>query len=88
MKNRIITTIILIVILLCILFCWKQCRKSEIMDNFTLQGKTEIPAGFIRLKVWDNDAEDGDTINVYFDGKLMEENLPFSTCHLLSNSEK
>lgn len=75
MKKKILSVIILIIILLCALFYWKQCPKTENMENFALQGETEISSGFIRMKVWDNEAEDGDTISVYFDGKLLEKNL-------------
>lgn len=68
-----------LLLILCFLL-YKSClseklgSKKEFPDN-TLQGHSEISAGFLRLKIWDNDAEDGDTIKVYLDGKLIKDNL-------------
>lgn len=39
------------------------------------QGETEILAGNIVMKVWDSEAEDGDVIKVFFNGKLMADEL-------------
>lgn len=45
------------------------------LSTFTQQGQTEIQSGNIVMKVWDNDAEDGDSIQVYFEGKLIADSL-------------
>ena len=50
-------------------------RRTRVALNATIQGETTLPAGDIIMKVWDNEAEDGDTVTVYFDGKLIKENL-------------
>ena len=49
--------------------------KEEKQENFTQQGETEINAGNIIMKVWDHEAEDGDTIQVYFTGKMIADTL-------------
>lgn len=41
----------------------------------TLQGETELSAGSIVMKVWDREAEDGDVVQVYFNGKLLAKSL-------------
>jgi len=74
MKKKNLLIIMIIAVLVCILLLLKRCQKTEEKISFDLQGETTISAGFIRMKVWDNETEDGDTVNVYFDGKLMKEN--------------
>lgn len=74
MKRK-IAVITIILLLLGLLFYLKGCRKTDQLPEFTLQGETKISSGNIKIKVWDNNTEDDDTINVYFDGKLLKENV-------------
>lgn len=50
-------------------------KKTVKPEDFTQQGQTEINAGNITMKVWDNNTEDGDTIKVYFNGKIIADTL-------------
>jgi len=45
------------------------------LPYFVEQGETDILAGNIVMKVWDSEAEDGDVIQVYFNGKLLADEL-------------
>ena len=51
--------------------------KNKIVNglNFTQQGQTELSAGNIVMKVWDHDAEDGDSVQVFFEGKMIADSL-------------
>jgi len=49
--------------------------KKEKKITFTQQGQTELNAGTIVMKVWDHDAEDGDSIQVFFEGKMIADSL-------------
>ena len=80
-KNKIISIIILI-ILLAILFYFFKCSKKEesIIDAkpkiaYTEQGSTTLEEGPISLKIWDNNAEDGDTVKVYVDDQLLRDTI-------------
>jgi hypothetical protein len=90
-KNRNILLILLfIAILICVIYFF-FLKKNEKPIPFKLQGQTEIGAGKLILKVWDDNAEDGDTVAVYFNGKLIKDtlailNVPDS--FLLGNIEK
>ena len=76
MKNR--KTIFIIVMLLLALLAsiWIKKEKELPLPTFTLQGDTNIGAGDIELKIWDNNVEDGDTVAVYFKGKKVLDTLP------------
>lgn len=51
-------------------------KKNELKPEvFTEQGQTEMLAGDIILSVWDQNAEDGDTIQVFFKGKMIADSL-------------
>ncbi len=76
MKNK--KRILLLLLLLLIAaaayyFTTKEKKVSQ--EAFTQQGQTEILAGDIILKVWDQNAEDGDTIQVFFKGKMIADSL-------------
>jgi hypothetical protein len=43
--------------------------------TYLLQGETELRPGNIVMKVWDSEAEDGDVIQVFFQDKLVADNL-------------
>ncbi|MEP6700031.1 MAG: hypothetical protein ABJA85_01895 [Bacteroidota bacterium] len=49
----------------------KQLKKVD----FTQQGQTEIKTGDIVMRVWDHDAEDGDSVQVFFEGKMIADSL-------------
>ncbi len=72
----------LLLLLLLLLFAgggttWVVLKREAApkLPAFTLQGETELQAGNIVMKVWDSEAEDGDVISVYFEGKLVAEKL-------------
>ncbi len=50
-------------------------KKEQKLEVFTEQGQTEILAGDIILSVWDQSAEDGDTIQIFFKGKMIADSL-------------
>lgn len=72
-------TIIIILLLLLLgtagyfLLCKKE--KPVILPAASLQGSTAIDYGEISMNIWDNEAEDGDTVKVFLDGKLMKDSV-------------
>ena len=50
-------------------------RKKEKKITFTQQGQTEINAGSYVMEVWDQSAEDGDSIQVFFNGKMIADSV-------------
>ena len=75
-KNRKYLLIILLIILVSILgyFFFPKTKNISQLD-FKQQGQTELSAGSIVMKVWDHDAEDGDSIQVFFEGKMIADSL-------------
>ncbi len=73
MKKRI--TILILLLLIAAAGFWLLKKPKTTTIKFTLQGQTEINPGPVIMKVWDHDAEDGDTIRVFFDGKLIADTL-------------
>lgn len=71
------TFLLLLILLLIALGVWYfyPGNKKMPLSTFTQQGQTEIQSGNIVMNVWDNDAEDGDSIQVYFQGKLIADSL-------------
>ncbi len=53
--------------------CYKKNKTTQV--NYTPQGTTIIKQGDIQLKIWDNNTEDGDSVKVYLDGKLIKDTL-------------
>lgn len=77
-KNKPAIIIAIILFVLILLFCgwYFYLRKTTSPDiTFTSQGKTEISAGNITVRVWDDNAEDGDTIQIYFQNALLADTL-------------
>jgi len=74
-SNKYLLIILLIIILSAVGYYFFTKNKKADFKNFTLQGQTELNAGKIGMKVWDYSAEDGDSIQVYFDGKLIADSL-------------
>ncbi len=75
-KKR-ITFAILLLLLITVVVYFFCCNKKEkqVLQTFTLQGTTTINQGDIKLKIWDNSAEDGDSVKVYLDNKLLRDTL-------------
>lgn len=73
-KKRILLLLLLLLIAAGVWYFYPQ-KKTVNQEDFTEQGQTEISAGNITMKVWDNEAEDGDTIQVFFKGKMMADTL-------------
>jgi len=52
------------------------CGSNKVSQkNFVQQGSTTIKTNSPTIKIWDYSAVDGDTIDFYFDGKLIYKNL-------------
>lgn len=73
-KRKILLLLLLLLISAGVWYFYFQNKKVK-MEEFTQQGETEISAGNIVMKVWDSEAEDGDTIQVYFNGKMIADTL-------------
>ncbi len=66
--------LLLALIAIAVYYFSKKNKKINSLD-FTQQGQTELSAGTIVMKVWDHDAEDGDSIQVFFEGKMIADSL-------------
>lgn len=73
-KRKFLLLLLLLLIGVGVWYFYPQ-TKAVNQDEFTQQGETEILAGDIILKVWDQNAEDGDTIQVFFKGKMIADSL-------------
>lgn len=73
-KKRILLLLLLLLIAAAAWYFYPQ-KKMVKQEDFTEQGQIEISAGNITMKVWDNEAEDGDTIQVFFKGKMIADTL-------------
>lgn len=73
-KKRILLLLLLLLIAAGVWYFYPQ-KKIVKQEDFTEQGQTEISAGNITMKVWDNEAEDGDTIQVFFKEKMIADTL-------------
>jgi hypothetical protein len=73
-KKRILLLLLLLLIAAAVWYFYPQ-KKMVKQEDFTEQGQIEISAGNITMKVWDNEAEDGDTIQVFFKGKMIADTL-------------
>jgi len=67
--------ILLIILLAAVGYYLLTKDKKANPKDFKQQGQSEIKAGDIVMKVWDYSAEDGDTIQVFFDGKMIADSL-------------
>lgn len=81
-RNKYILIILLIFLLAAIGFYFFTKNKKVNRLNFTQQGQTELNAGKIVMKVWDHDAEDGDSIQVFFEGKMIADSLGILNDHV------
>lgn len=51
----------------------KKETTTAVLPPLHLQGSTEMGFGEISCKIWDNEAEDGDTVRVFLDGALVKD---------------
>ena len=67
---------LLLLLVFSVAFVWKRNYYSkDIPPNFQLQDSTVITEGNMEIKIWDYSIIDGDTINVFFDGKKIFKKL-------------
>ncbi|GAB2831503.1 hypothetical protein [Ferruginibacter profundus] len=73
-KKR-IGIIILLLLLIAAVMYFLCCRKKEPVIAYNLQGTTTLSYGDIKLSIWDNNTEDGDSVKVYLDDRLIRDTL-------------
>ncbi len=73
-KNYLLLILLLILIAAGIWYFYPQ-KKTVRPEKFTQQGETEINTGNFVMEVWDQSAEDGDSIQVFFNGKMIADSL-------------
>ena len=73
-KRKILLLLLLLFVAVGVWYFYPK-NKDQKLEVFTEQGKTEILAGDVILSVWDQNAEDGDTIQVFFKGKMIADSL-------------
>ncbi len=73
-KKRVTILVLLFLIIAAFYFVYWQKRTENIPSS--LQGESAISQGEIKLKIWDNNTEDGDSVKVYLDHKLIRDTLP------------
>jgi hypothetical protein len=74
-KRGLIILILLLLLALLVYFFHSKKNRQEKQIDFTLQGTTTINEGEIKLTIWDNNTEDGDSVKVYLDNKLIRDTL-------------
>ena len=74
-RNKYLLIILLIAIMTVLGYYFYTKNKKADPKDFTQQGQTELSAGNIVMKVWDHDAEDGDSVQVFFEGKMIADSL-------------
>ena len=72
-KKRIIIVVLLLIAALVIYFLC--CRKKTSGIKYNLQGTTTLNYGDIKLAIWDNNTEDGDSVKVYLDDKIIRDTI-------------
>ncbi|MBK8310448.1 MAG: hypothetical protein IPL04_05600 [Chitinophagaceae bacterium] len=73
-KKKILLLILLLLIVAAVWYFYPQ-KKTVKPEEFTQQGQTEINTGSFVMEVWDQSAEDGDSIQVF----LMENDSRFGS---------
>ncbi len=74
-KKLFILLLMLLLIIVAVYIFYYNKKENQLVQKFTLQGSTTINQGDIKLKIWDNSAEDGDSVKVYLDNKLLRDTL-------------
>ncbi|MEI9957677.1 MAG: hypothetical protein WDM90_15570 [Ferruginibacter sp.] len=76
MKTKKRITIVVMLLLLTVTIIYFLCyKKKEPVIAYTLQGTTTLNYGTIALSIWDNNTEDGDSVRVYLDNKLIRDTI-------------
>ncbi len=70
-RKRNIFLLLLLLIMATILLLYFRKNQQPNPTVFILQGQTTLQAGDVGMKIWDNNTEDGDTVAVYLNGKLI-----------------
>ncbi|MDZ4793748.1 MAG: hypothetical protein SGI83_05660 [Bacteroidota bacterium] len=81
-RNRSLLLLLLLLLAAGAVWYFYPNKKQQKQDNFTQQGQLEITAGDIVIEVWDHDAEDGDSIQVFFNGKMLADSLAILNTHV------
>ena len=74
-KRKYLVAILVLIVIAFLAYYFYPKSKSYNQATFTQQGQTELSAGNITMKVWDHDAEDGDSVQVFFEGKMIADSL-------------
>ena len=77
-ENRKKKGIVILILLLvaAAVFYFFYSKKQGIYLPSSIQGSSTISEGEIKLKIWDNNTEDGDSVKVYVDDELIRDTLP------------
>ena len=73
-KKKILLLILLLLIVAAVWYFYPQ-KKIVKPEEFIQQGQTEINTGSFVMEVWDQSAEDGDSIQVFFNGKMIADSV-------------
>ncbi|NOT91870.1 hypothetical protein [Ferruginibacter sp.] len=73
-KKRIIIVVVLMLIAALLIY-FLCCRKKTANIKYNLQGATTLNYGDIKLTIWDNNTEDGDSVKVYLDDKIIRDTI-------------
>jgi hypothetical protein len=75
MKNkRVLWVLFFLLIAAALAYVWWVTKKEKKL-NYSLQGITTVNYGEIKLNIWDNNTEDGDSVKVYLDNKLIRDTI-------------
>ena len=72
-KRTVIVVVLLLIATLVIYFLY--CTKNAVVIKYNLQGTTTLNYGNIKCSIWDNNTEDGDSVKVYLDNKLIRDTI-------------
>lgn len=72
-RKRLLLLVVLSLILSLALYFFINKKRKDI--HFVVQGQTVLHAGNIGMKIWDNNTEDGDTVAVYLNDKLIADSV-------------
>jgi hypothetical protein len=75
-RKRNIGWLLLLLLLVTLLIFYVLQKPKEKKIVFAIQGQTILQAGSIDMKIWDNNTEDGDSVAVYIDGRLIADSIP------------
>ncbi len=72
-RNILLLLLLLVMVIILLLYFFKSPKTKPTV--FILQGQTILQAGEVGMKIWDNNTEDGDTVAVYLNGKLIADSV-------------